>query len=230
MTGRREPHCKHSHHGLAQTTVSIVTALLLAACQFAALPQEPPPPTQTVLSGDTVSPTPPTEAETESTATVGLIQLMDPLDEPEYYCVDVPGFGRNLNLNGALTARTCKPRADDEMFLLDLPSPGQISMPAYSLCMEASDEAAGSSVHLADCSAEPLQQFQYTHNAQIRLLNGAADALCLAVASQAGEPTGGPSHLRRELTLESCELVEAARSRWTVGSATVVVSEPPAQE
>ena len=38
-----------------------------------------------------------------------LIQLVDALDEPEFYCVDVPGFGTSLNLRSALTAHTCKP-------------------------------------------------------------------------------------------------------------------------
>ena len=28
--------------------------------------------------------------------------LRDPLDEPEFYCVDVAGFGSNLNLNAPL--------------------------------------------------------------------------------------------------------------------------------
>ena len=50
-----------------------------------------------------------------------MIQLRDPLDEPEYYCVDVPGFGRSLNLEGALTAHTCKPNADDELFIYRSP-------------------------------------------------------------------------------------------------------------
>ena len=41
-----------------------------------------------------------------------LLQLVDALDEPEYYCVDVPGFGASLSLQSALMAHTCKPGAD----------------------------------------------------------------------------------------------------------------------
>ena len=81
-------------------------------------------------------------------------------------------------------------------------------------------------VQLSDCSTAPLQQFQYTDSGQTRLMDDSGEGLCLTVASEAGEPTGGPSHLRRDLTLESCDLAEAARSRWTVGSTTVVASEP----
>ena len=66
-----------------------------------------------------------------------LIQLRDPLDEPEYYCVDVPGFGRSLNLDGVLTAHTCKPNADDELFIIDHRQAGQLYMPAYDRCVQA---------------------------------------------------------------------------------------------
>ena len=43
----------------------------------------------------------------------GLIQLRDSLDEPEYYCVDVPESAVSLNLQGALTELACKPGAED---------------------------------------------------------------------------------------------------------------------
>ena len=228
MKRRRDSRSRQGQHRQAPAIVPFVAAILLAACQYAVMPQESPPPKSSNMSDETVTPTPPVAAETVrlSPATVGLIQLNVQLYEPEYYCVDVPGFGRNLNLQGALTAHTCKPGADDEMFLLDSPSPGQISMPAYNLCMEAGSAMPGSTVQLSDCSTAPLQQFQYTDSGQIRLMNDSGEGLCLTVASEAGEPTGGPSHLRRDLTLESCDLAEAARSRWTVGSTTVVASEP----
>ncbi|MCY3991536.1 MAG: RICIN domain-containing protein [Caldilineaceae bacterium] len=160
-------------------------------------------------------------------STVGLIQLRDPLDEPEYYCVDVPGFGRSLNLQGALTAHTCKPGADDEMFLFNSPAAGQISMPAYDLCVEASGEEAGSTLQLAGCSDAPLQRFRYEENGRIRLEKWTADGeLCLTVGPEPGEPTGGPSHLRRTLTLETCSQVDESRVLWTVGSPNVVTGEP----
>ena len=75
-----------------------------------------------------------------------LIQLIDPLDEPEYYCVDVPGFRANLNLEGALTAHTCKPGADDELFTVGHLSPGRLYMPAYDRCVAAESASAGSSI------------------------------------------------------------------------------------
>ena len=131
------------------------------------------------------------------------IQLTDPLDEPEYYCVDVPGAGRNVRLQSALQAHTCKPvaTAADELFTMDHPGEGQIYMEAYDLCVEAEAPNAGASLHLQRCSGSPLQRFALD-NDRLRLGGGAQDGLCLAVASGSGIPTGGPSHLRRELTLE----------------------------
>ena len=204
-----------------------LATLFPVACQLAIPPHETPPPP--AVAGE--SPTPieavPESSEVSVPASPGLIQLLDPLDEPEFYCVDVPGFGRSLNLQGALTAHTCKPGADDEMFKWDSPAKGQIYMPAYSLCMEANGDGAGTTLGLAECSDAPLQFFRYEEDGRIRLEQGTVDGeLCLTVGSEAGEPTGGPSHLRRTLSLETCSQVDESRALWTVGSPNVVTGEP----
>lgn len=55
-----------------------------------------------------------------------LIQLVDPLDEPEFYCVDVPGFQDNLRTDRPLQAHTCKPGAADELFVANQPGDGAV--------------------------------------------------------------------------------------------------------
>ncbi len=197
-------------------------ACAIAACQLAVPGSLNPQPT----AGETPAAVMPDLAP----APVGLIQLLDPLDEPEFYCVDVPGFGSSLNLQGALTAHTCKPGADDEMFQFDSPSPGQIQMPAYDLCMEAGAPEPGADLILAGCSDAALQKFGFNERGQIQLKYGTDAALCLTVADEPGEPTGGPSHLRRDLTLETCDLADEARTVWTAGSPTVTASEPATSE
>lgn len=202
-------------------------ALLLVACQLAIPPQETPAPSELTNGSPTSTEAPQNPSEEREPATAGLIQLIDPLDEPEYYCVDVPGFGRSLNLQGALTAHTCKPGADDEMFLFNSPAAGQISMPAYDLCVEASGEEPGSTLQLAACSDAPSQRFRYDEYGHIRLEPTTADSdLCLTVGPEPGEPTGGPSHLRRTLTLETCGQADESHTLWTVGSPNVVTGEP----
>ena len=219
---------RHSASGFVLGAV----AFLLVACQVVISPPVDPSPTPAEVKVE--SPTP-TETSADLSVeqvptTVGLIQLRDPLDEPEFYCVDVPGVGATLNLQGALTAHTCKPGAEDEIFHMNLSSTGQFSMPAYNLCMEADGPEAGNSLHLAECSSARLQQFRYFDIGQIRLAHGSVGELCLTVASGVGEPTGGPSHLRRGLTMEACDQVDTARSLWIVGSPVVVTFESSTKE
>ena len=210
---------------------SAVWALLILACSAASTPSPSlptefptkatmPTSTPTQLARATSTPTLPPTVSPEPTVVVDrvFIQLTDPLDEPEYYCVDVPGAGRGVRLQSALQAHTCKPiaTAADELFTMDHPNEGQIYMEAYDLCVEAEGASMGSSLRLQSCSDSPLQLFALD-NHLIRLGGGAQDELCLAVATGSGVPTGGPSHLRRELTLEGCETIEPTLTRWSVG-------------
>ena len=146
-----------------------------------------------------------------ATAAATLVQLVDPLDEPEYYCIDVPGFGARLNLAAALMAHTCKPGAADEMFAVNRPAAGNLSMPAYDLCMQADGTEAAAELHLEECADSELQRFTYAPEGALTL---SGTDLCIALAPDAGRPTGGPSHLRRDLLLQPCDTVESALSRW----------------
>ena len=157
-------------------------------------------------------------AEPDPPPSPTLIQPVDPLDEPQFYCVDVQGFGANLNLDGALTAHTCKPGADDELFTVGHPSAGHLYMPAYDRCVEADDTKADGELHLESCADEPHQRFTLTADGQLRLetAEGTAPeaAYCLTVEAGEGQPTGGPSHLRRGLLLAPCADADRGLTRW----------------
>lgn len=144
-------------------------------------------------------------------ATRTLIQLVDPLDEPEFYCVDVPGFGSGLQLQAALIAHTCKPNGPADEIFAFAPDTGQFRMPAYDLCLEAARAEAGSQLFLKACADHPHQQFGMSTDGLIRL---SATQLCLAVDAGAGTPTGGPSHLRRDLGLDLCPADGSSLTRW----------------
>lgn len=169
------------------------------APETAAIPTAAPIPTATRPA----PPTPTLEPETAPT----LLQLVDPLDEPEFYCVDVPGFRDSLRTDRPLQAHTCKPNAADELFIADQPETGQFLMPAYDLCMTAEE----GQVYTRPCAALPAQQF--VHREDLTIGPAGAD-LCLAVAGGSGEPAGGRSHLRRDLRLLPCSGVEPALSQW----------------
>ena len=133
-----------------------------------------------------------------------LIRLTDPLDEPEYYCVDVTGFGANLDLDGPLQAHTCKPGAEDELFTFN---DKRVRMDAYDVCLEYE---AGQ-LFVRSCNDSQEQQFTLVEDGTIRT---ADNDLCMTVASGGGQPAGGRSHLRRDLLLESCSGIEPSLSKW----------------
>ena len=132
--------------------------------------------------------------------------------------MDVPGAGPGVRLDSDLQAHTCKPitTAADELFTIDHPNQGQIYMEAYDLCVEAEGARKGSSLRLKPCSDSQHQLFTLDSDT-IRLRGASERALCLAVAPGAGIPTGGPSHLRRALTLEGCKTTEPTLIEWSVG-------------
>ncbi len=136
-----------------------------------------------------------------------LIQLIDPLDEPEFYCVDVRGFGSGSETDQSLQAHTCKPSGEDELFLVNQPSVGQLFMPAYDLCMEAEGDA----VYTRTCTDSSSQVFDVGSDGTVRTSEG---QICLAVVPGEGEQAGGISHLRRDLLLVDCTEGERHLARW----------------
>ena len=144
-------------------------------------------------------------------AAEGLVALVDFLDEPEGYCLDVPGWGRRLNLEAPLMAHTCKPGAADELFTRGHPGPDQLFMQAYGLCVTAESRAPGSRLFMKNCESSPLQRFSFESSGQIRLASG---DVCMTVAGGKGTRAGGPSHLKRDLSLEPCESADPDLSRW----------------
>lgn len=136
-----------------------------------------------------------------------LIQLIDPLDEPEFYCVDVRGFGSGSQTDRSLQAHTCKPGGNDQLFLVNHRNNGQFFMPAYQLCLEAEGDA----VFVRTCADSPAQRFSVGSDGTVRTGDSRQ---CLAVAPGEGEEAGGTSHLRRDLLLVDCTGDQRQLARW----------------
>ena len=167
-----------------------------------------PTPRPTVVPSSTpVTASIPNQTAAESTSPESLVMLEEPLDEPEFYCIDVAGFGANLNVNSPLQAHTCKPGADDEMFEFNRPLQGQLYLVEHDRCLEAD----GANVYVRTCSESGLQRFSYGEDKTLRL---ESNDLCVVVAGGEGQPAGGRSHLRRDLLLSPCADVEPSLSRW----------------
>ena len=220
--GRASP-APHLTIGLPGSILLIGLAIVLGACSSAG----PDRPQRVDVSPGPAGPAPPATPPQQSAISPGslelapvlvdsgggrtLLQLADPLDEPDFYCVDVPGFGSSLDLYAALSAHTCKPGADDEIFLAGEPLPGNLAMPAYGLCLEAAAAEPASGLYLKECSESRLQVFSQHPDGSLRL---ADTGYCLAIAPGTGEPTGGPSHLRRDLALKDCAAVPGNLRSW----------------
>ena len=185
--------------------VLLIALLALTACETAAQPTA----TDTVAPAATSAPSPTAAPAAPTPLPESLIMLRDPLDEPEFYCVDVAGFGSNLNLNAPLQAHTCKPGADDELFIFNAPAPGQFTMDAYDVCLEAGEGV----LFVKACSDSEKQLFEFTTDGVLRLQGSNQ---CVAVQSGSGQPAGGRSHVRRDLLLLACADVAPNLSRWAL--------------
>ncbi|QDV85881.1 hypothetical protein [Planctomycetes bacterium TBK1r] len=136
--------------------LSLLSVLVFTSLAYGQRPEETGPTEQTAPQKDVPSSV--------------MIRLIDPLDEPEFYCLDVPGYGPGVQLDSPLTAHTLKAFGSaDEMWVLNYPAAGQIYVPAYKRCIEAEHAKAGASLYLKQPGDSPLQRFTMTEKGTIVL-------------------------------------------------------------
>ncbi len=143
------------------------------------------------------------------------VRLVDPLDEPEFYCFDLAGWGDHLQLEDPLQTHTCKVNGrDDQMFAL---VSGKIQVTGTDRCLQAAGSSGnslpGSALLVRSCSDNPLQQFRMEKNGQIRL---GSSQYCVG-AGDRSTPASGPSHLWRTMQLVDCATADKSLSSWQVG-------------
>ena len=141
-----------------------------------------------------------------------------PLDEPRFYCVDIPGHKDRVNLKSALVVHTCKEGVwhKDELFApTELPN-GILKMSEYDLCVTASSTVDGAQLFLRSCDRSDIQTWDY-QNYRLHL-KGHSDK-CLSIGSDAGRLTRGGKrrlsrHMARSLVLSTCSEVALQRQLW----------------
>ncbi len=143
------------------------------------------------------------------------VRLVAALDEPEYYCFDLAGWGRNLLLDDPLQTHTCKGRGgEDQMFHF---ADGQLKVSRYDRCVQIAGSSgvtlAGSAVIARPCSDGPLQKLSLDDDGRVRLTG---TDYCVAAGGDSTEASG-PSHMWRTMTVESCSDTDDALIRWQVG-------------
>jgi len=149
-----------------------------------------------------------------------LIKLVDALDDPDHYCIDIRGFGSGVRLNDSLQAHTCKPNDNrDEQFTFNS-STGQISTEEYDLCMQPESLTDGANIYLNDCSSTSLQAFTSQADGTIRLGTTGNSGLCIAVAAGEGFRINA-IHKRRELYVRTCDDTDTSLMTWSFASGGV---------
>ncbi len=147
------------------------------------------------------------------------IVLSENHDEPNGYgfCIDTYGAGQS----DLLQTHSCKPPSEgeprsyaghDTRFEYNVDTMQVVSYPFEGFCMQALIATGKSEFALLECSDHPRQKFIYDETDQtLRLSEDQAN--CVVVASET--VPAGP-WVKRPLSLESCDEVEASLKQWSI--------------
>ena len=143
------------------------------------------------------------------------IRLVAALDEPEFYCLDITGWGVQLKLDDPLQTHTCKTRnADDQMFRF---ADGRIEVTEFDRCLEVAGSGhavlKGSAVIARPCTDSPPQQVTLGGNGRIQI---GESSLCLGAGEDSAEAFG-PSHMWRTLAAVECDSTNNEFITWQIG-------------
>lgn len=154
----------------------------------------------------------------------GFLRTAVPMDEPRGYCLDIAGYGANVNPDEPLRVHTCKYGEDnvDMLFKWVDNLTGHIVAPEYNLCVGAETMQAGSDLYVQDCAQTNLQAWDFVPNGNLSLR--ARPELCLTVGPERFDAGSDilvfPGYGYRSSTLEFCREPgdELQNIRWGLES------------
>ena len=143
------------------------------------------------------------------------IRLLAPLDEPEFYCIDLAGWGDHLQLDDPLQTHTCKVKGGgDQMFYFE---DNRLRVAGFDRCVQVAGSSGvtllGSSVLARPCSDSALQNLSMDEKGYIHI---GKTEYCLGAGSESAEASG-PSHMWRTLVAVHCATTPADRVTWQIG-------------
>ena len=142
----------------------------------------------------------------------GNFMLRAPMDEPKHYCLDLDGYASTIDTGAPPIVHSCKEGWwRDGTYKVDYPQPGQIYLPDFDLCLEATSLQGDAAFKLDACSDASLQKFNFREDEKVELRSDSADKFCLAVAEESGR-TG--ANLRRTTRVASCDETDDKYTQW----------------
>ena len=148
------------------------------------------------------------------------IYLLNQLDDPRGFCIDIKGHKLKAQINKGLQAHTCysyqgKISSDQGFNSLKLIK-NQFILPSFNVCMEASSLTPSANLKLRKCDRNNLQHFELSKENKIHLIGNRK--LCLTVDQGQSKKGGGgtPVHLMRDLSLELCNKSLKSYQSWSV--------------
>jgi len=145
-----------------------------------------------------------------------VIRLIAALDEPEFYCFDLTGYGDHLVLDDPIQAHTCKLQGGTDQKFAKIGD--QIQVVGYDRCLQVAGSGntvlTGSTIIVRECNGDNMQQ-KISLNAVGQLVVKDTD-YCITAGPDSA-PAFGPSHIWRSLSAVKCESADAELSTWQIG-------------
>ena len=111
------------------------------------------------------------------------IYLLNQLDDPRGFCIDIKGHKFKAQINKGLQAHTCYSYqgeiSPDQGFNSLKLTRNQFILTSFNVCMEASSLTSSANLRLRKCDRNKLQNFEWAHENNIRLIGNRK--LCLTV-------------------------------------------------
>ena len=148
------------------------------------------------------------------------IYLLNQLDDPRGFCIDIKGHKLKAQINKGLQAHTCYSYQGeislDQSFNSRKLTKNQFVLTSFNVCMEASSLTPSANLRLRKCDRNKLQNFEWSIGNKIHLIGNRK--LCLTVDQGQSKKGGGgsPVHLMRNLSLELCTESLNPYQTWSV--------------
>ncbi|MFL2547363.1 MAG: alpha/beta hydrolase fold domain-containing protein [Candidatus Rariloculaceae bacterium] len=137
------------------------------------------------------------------------------LADPRGYCLDIPGFGPRMQLDGPIGTHSCKyslPGFDvDEILEL---ADGKLMLSNYDRCLAADAMESGSDIRPVECN--DAHGWQVHSNG--RVTPASSTNYCMSLAAERIFVNSGPGtvppYSSRGVTLEACTAADAHLQSW----------------